>query len=352
MSSIKSKDTITQIFEIITSLILKEEFSILNSNTESSILSLYSILPYLWGKQNSNEIIYQLSEIYSKNLSNENIKSLFYALLTIPRQSNFLIDLSKTLFNQINESNLKLILHFYIEISQRGTNIQKEAVYCLCGDFMSHYPPDKQLPEFATLAYYAVTEQTTNISDTILIFIRDLVKTSSNVQKPTIQQPSKFISLFPKLNFYLLNEIINYSPNIIDVFQSLNTLPPIFLTDTTFINGEFKKEYKRNIEKIHSIPFTEWYQTLFQAQLQSSSEFEDNINFNLNQNLDIITIFTEIKNELFNLNLNDSIKNNIENYLDDPGFIPISIENFFPNLIEINNFGENELINNNIQLKL
>ncbi|OHT12810.1 hypothetical protein TRFO_17283 [Tritrichomonas foetus] len=277
----QDKDSITSIFVILSSLLENELIFLLSPQESAPYISLFALLPYFWMKfnhlQTSKEHSNRISQYIhgSKALSDLLIQVGYYDTAN----ATVLTNLVKYLFEKITEDELHLILRFYSQVMRNGTSAQKECIFIICDSILSIVSNITSMTEeISVITTIAVTDTTMQNSPNVLKFLRDLCIREVRVTQPTATTSGRSFTMFPTMDICDKRNLLEWEPAALDVFSEYAYYPPLFITDPGFNGSVFLSTIKKSIDKIVTVPFNEWYELLFKAQLQSvsrSSEMKD-----------------------------------------------------------------------------
>ena len=304
--------SINSIFTIISCILENDLVYLLSPNKNAACIAIIALLPWIWMRFNRQDVNVAycacLSKIISDLLKDENqieefntsLEQIGYYQSATPAS---IVSVFKLLYDHADMDDLQLILKFFVQVAKVGSVSQKECIFILCDsifDMVDHDVPKPLADVISYITYYAVTDSSTQNSPHVLKFLRNLAKHNNRVSTPQAVVQGRSFSLFPEMkiasyyyddenennnieNFeeeeaendpdyhlkYDRSKLSEWEPNSADVFADYSLYPPLLITDPGFEGSEFLRGIKKAIDKIVTVPFNEWYDQLFKAQLQN-----------------------------------------------------------------------------------
>ena len=221
-----------------------------NLTKTADIICLLALIPYVWSAYRSI--------LYSR-FPKEEVDS-----------PNFIENYANSVVPRLAQKSLRLIMTFFSRAVRFGDPAQRMAIYLEAQAIL----PRLKSPgvECSLLLYHLITDRENDgrashlFKIAITRGIKVLVPAQVNSAKPLT---------FPQIKCVAFNPD-EWKAVDGDVFASVETFPPVYLTDPAFAGSTVLASVKRACETVKVTPFTKWSEDLFQAQLQNSAETEHN----------------------------------------------------------------------------
>lgn len=309
--SAKTQDaeSINSIFSIISALVDKELIYLLSPNENASCVAILTLLPWIYMKHNrqgtSKMFASFLSSIVGPLIQKANqqdkgsdvITKFSNALMSIgfyeTATASEVVIVLNYLIKCVKIDDLKMVFRFYSQALHIGSFSQKECIFIVCNEIIEKIDMKNMKliqDEISAITYYTVSSKNTQNSSIVLSFLQTMAKRDFRVTNPVTKAntvPTIFPSMKISTNFYRKHEITDddddsiylqkydftrlseWEPNALDVFHHYSLYPPLYITDPSFTGSKYLTCLKKAIDKVVAVPFNNWSDLLFKAQLQN-----------------------------------------------------------------------------------
>lgn len=247
---------VEQIFQIISSLIIKNDVHLLfkkSSNWEA--ISGFILAPYFWTFVADSDLM-KISEILASGPKEKELLSDILSQQS--RDERKLIEYTSIIVKKVNEDELKLVLNFYSQIFNCSPFALKEPIYFILSEVIKDPIHTKLQNEISLLAFHALYDKGNINSNAYLTFLKNLSSIDNSIKE---KSKSNVVLPFPLIHTYK-GEINDWKPTKdVDIFSKYENFPPLCIIDDEFIGCNIF-DLKSIVQKVNVVPFVDWYNEL------------------------------------------------------------------------------------------
>ena len=178
---------------------------------------------------------------------------------------------SKIFLDFIEPDKISSILSFYAQILQYGSSSQKICVYKTLISLLTNNI--EYTSEISDLLFLSLNDKENERNDSRISFIQQSILKQYKVNQ-SFGTINKIQKTYPIIKVSAALSYSDWRPNVENVFEDYKNFPPMLLTDISLYGSEIVKQIKNKLENLDVVPFTNWSQTIFKAQLQSNNEID------------------------------------------------------------------------------
>ena len=356
---------------IVRILIEKRYTKLLSNKDNADVISLYVLVPFMWGKLNKIPVCQSIAEYYASKIKDKSdVRQIVNNAISGQSRSPQNLEKLNELFSSYLIDSLKPLLHFYLQIvknafreqnpktdnqdqtARNSTQDQIDAVLSLLvGNLTTILQSDDLKEDIAEIARLVSTMTSSGeTSEFVLKFLREIQskerfnKGSSDVSKKTVD------NAFPELLLYDTDKMLQWQPSSDDVFDEPLHFPPLYVTYSTFDDTEFNNKLKTTVESVREFTFTKLGDQFNKAKSQVIADTKAKLQIDFHP----FAFFWEIQDIISSANndQNDMHDNEIDefgNFYDTP-MVSIKPFFFFPRESEIAQIGKEKLLRYDVKL--
>lgn len=253
---------------ILITCIEKRWYELLSRDEYAPIVSLFALVPFMWGRLNNIQSIHSIAEYYARKYDPRVRNIVNNAISGQSRAMKNIENLWAEFSSKITSHTLNKLLHFYAIIAKSGDSDQRDAVFLLTSSILSAVQNVHQQKDLSTIAFRA-TEVDASSSNAVLTLLHSLVKYNVSVEE---SKPSLGIQKFHSVKIFSMSKINKWKPTTDDVFHSIDTIPPIFVSDPMFLGSEVSEKQKAAIDRVSCNRLTRHADSLSRAMKQGKVE--------------------------------------------------------------------------------
>lgn len=264
---LNSSETINKVFIIIYNLFINEFFEIICQDKSCKCIIAFILIIYI--KENTKIDIEKVMNVVSKHYI-KSLKEIFIKLMNSNEQEIF-NTFSKIFLDFIEPDKISSILSFYTQILQYGSSSQKICVYKTLISLLTNNI--EYTSEISDLLFLSLNDKENERNDSRISFIQQSILKQYKVNQ-SFGTINKIQKTYPIIKVSAALSYSDWRPNVENVFEDYKNFPPMLLTDISLYGSEIVKQIKNKLENLDVVPFTNWSQTIFKAQLQSNNEID------------------------------------------------------------------------------
>lgn len=245
-----------EISSIIKTVVKANDFNILLRQDVAPIISLFVLMPSLWGAGLDPHLNTMLVESFVSKFGTDARHIVESILNSRSRTSQNIKKFCQKYLPLVPKDLMLQIIHIYVQFARHGTHEQQEAVMVFTNEIKNFAPMQEAQKDIASIAEIAVKNQSSQNVEGVLAFIRELVKLDFHVAAGPPPIASKMVSQFPVVNIYPKSAIVNWEPAMEDVFENPKNWPPLYVNDDRFVGAIFLEEELEVVKQVKEVHFS------------------------------------------------------------------------------------------------